>query len=204
MTSLKLSRSRNSTTGCVSGSGDASSRLDPLAEQAAVGEPGQRVVVRLVAQLFLEPRQLGQRLLELAVLECHGRLVGDRLEQAQVLLEEGRALGHSVGDDHRADRARLAAERRDHRLADAGRGTLDVRRDMEERVGLRDHALVERVADRDRESGPSPSVARRRCTCDSRPSASSVRGQEEQLGALGAEHVAGVLEQRHDRRVELR
>ena len=43
--------------------------VDAGAEQGPVAEPRQRVVVGLVAELLLESRQLGERLLELAVLE---------------------------------------------------------------------------------------------------------------------------------------
>ena len=94
--------------------------VDLLEEQAPVGEPGQRVVVGLVAELLLEPRQLGERLLELAVLEGDRGLVGERLEEPQVVVGERRALGQPVADQERADDARLAAERGDHRLAQAG------------------------------------------------------------------------------------
>ena len=59
--------------------------VDPLEEQAPVGESGQRVVVGLVAELLLEPRQLRERLLELAVLERDAGLVGERLEEPQVV-----------------------------------------------------------------------------------------------------------------------
>ena len=87
LTSLKLSRSRNRTTGTRPGVGQLDRLVDLLGEQAAVGEAGQRVVVGLVAELLLEPRQLRERLLQLAVLERDGRLVGERLEQPQVVVE---------------------------------------------------------------------------------------------------------------------
>ena len=72
---------------------------------------GQRVVVGLVAELLLEPGELGQRLLELPVLERDADLVGERLEQAQVVVAEARPLGQPVGDSDRADDPGLADER---------------------------------------------------------------------------------------------
>ena len=93
-------------------------RADPLAdrfeEQRPVRQPGQRVVVGLVAELLLEARQLGQRLLEVAVLEGNRRLVGEGLQQAEVIVAERCPLRQAVGDDHRADDLRLAAQRADH------------------------------------------------------------------------------------------
>ena len=62
--------------------------VDLLGEQGPVGEAGQRVVMGLVAELLLEPRELGQRLLELAVLEGDRGLVGQRLEQPEVVVGE--------------------------------------------------------------------------------------------------------------------
>ena len=118
LTTLKSSRSRNRTTGSRSGVGRTSRALTCSANRLRLREAGQRVVVGLVAELLLEPRELGQRLLELAVLERDRGLVGERLEEAQVVVGEGRALGQAVGDQDRADHAGLAAERRDHRLAD--------------------------------------------------------------------------------------
>ncbi len=64
-----------------------------LGQETAIGQPGKRVVIGLVAQLLLEPGQLGQRLLELAVLERDCRLVGQCLQQSQILGQEGRAFG---------------------------------------------------------------------------------------------------------------
>ena len=92
--------------------------LDLLDEGGPVGQSGQRVVERLVAELLLEPRQLVERLLELAVLEGDRGLVGDRLEQAQVVGLEAVTLTESVDDRQGADDAALADERTDHRLAD--------------------------------------------------------------------------------------
>ena len=75
-------------------------------------------MVGLVAELLLETRQLVKRLFQLAVLECDRSLVGQRLEQAQVVVCEARAFGQPVGDDHEADEPGLTAERADHGLTE--------------------------------------------------------------------------------------
>ena len=86
LTTLKSSRSRNRTTGDAVRRPRPSSRSSTCSTNSApVRQAGQRVVIGLVAELLLEPRQLGQRLLELAVLERDRGLVGERLEQAQVV-----------------------------------------------------------------------------------------------------------------------
>ena len=140
----------------------ASRAFDLLGEHRPVREAGQRVVVGLVAELLLEPRQLGQRLLELAVLERDRGLVGERLEQPQVVVVERGPLGQPVGDGHRADHPGLAEERADHRLADrqAGRGVVG-RRAPEERPALRLEPARDRVVEHPRRPGPSPPAARR-------------------------------------------
>ena len=60
-------------------------RGDDLGEQRSVGQAGQRVVRGLVMELLLEPPELLERLLELAVLERDRGVVGERLEQLEVL-----------------------------------------------------------------------------------------------------------------------
>ena len=139
-------------------------RVDAFDEQAPVRQPGERVVIGLVAELLLEPRKLGQRLLELAVLEGDRRLVGERLEQAQVVLGEGRPLGQPVGDEDGADELGLAAQRADHRVADAR--VVGPRRLVEERPGGRGDPRVQRVRDDPVDRPPSP-PARRRATSSS-------------------------------------
>ena len=113
LTTLKSSRSRNSTARTLSvrqAPPAAASHL--LGEHGPVREPGQRVVVGLVPELLLEPRQLRERLLQLAVLERDRGLVGERLEQAQVVIVERGPLGQPVRDGHRADHPGLAHQRR--------------------------------------------------------------------------------------------
>ena len=75
---------------------------------AAVGEPGQRIGLRLA----LEPVEL----------EREAGVVGERLEQPQVLVRERDGRAEPVAEDHHAAEPRLAAHRRHERLLDAARG----------------------------------------------------------------------------------
>ena len=60
LTSLKSSRSRNSTASDVTDrAGPGQGVLQPVAEQGTVGQPAQGVVERLVLELLLEPLALG-------------------------------------------------------------------------------------------------------------------------------------------------
>ena len=81
---LKSSRSMNSTA--TSPASASSARLHLVGEQAAVGEVGERVVERLVVELLLQRAQLVHGLLQAVVLERDARVVGERLEQLQVLV----------------------------------------------------------------------------------------------------------------------
>ena len=149
--------------------------VDLLGEQAAVGEAGQRVVVGLEPELLLEPRQLRQRLLQLAVLEGDGRLVGERLEEPQVVVGEGRPLGQPVRDDHRPDQPGLAEQRRGHRVADLG--VAAVGRDVEERPVARARRGGGGGRRRRAGGGPSSSGSRSCSQTVSRPSSTvSSRG----------------------------
>src|SRR5262249_42583916 len=58
---------------------------EPLREQRAVRKTRERVVVRLVPQLFLELRERGERLLQLAVLEGNGSVIRECLEQPLIV-----------------------------------------------------------------------------------------------------------------------
>ena len=93
--------------------------VDAVDEQRAVGQAGQRVVVGLVLELALELAQLPDGLLEAVVLERDRGVVGERLEQAQVGVGELAHDAGAVGEQHRADHARLAREHREHRVGDA-------------------------------------------------------------------------------------
>ena len=102
LTILKSSRSRNRTTRLRVLAVSASRSVTRSRKSLRLGRLVKRVVIGLVAQLLLEPRQLGQRLLQVAVLEGRCGLVGQRLEQAQVVVAEGRAFGQPVGDEEGA------------------------------------------------------------------------------------------------------
>ena len=71
---------------------------DSIHEQATIREAGEGVVERLKIQFLLQAGEFGQRTFEVAVLECHRDLVGEGLEQAQVVVAEGRALGQPISD----------------------------------------------------------------------------------------------------------
>ena len=93
-------------------------QLDLVHERGPVGEARQGVVECLVPELLLETRQLVEGLLELAVLERDGGLVGDRLQQAKVVGLEAGAFPEAVDDRQCAEDAVLADQRTDHRLLD--------------------------------------------------------------------------------------
>src|SRR5262249_21667924 len=88
--------------------------------ERTVGEAGQRIVRRLMVELLLEPAELLERLLELAILERDRRVVGERLEQLEILGLEGAQVVERVRDEQRADQRRLAEERRDQAPSDGG------------------------------------------------------------------------------------
>ena len=158
----------------------------------------------LVAELLLEPRQLVKGLLQLPVLEGDGGLVGDGLEQAQVVRLEARALAQAVDDRQCAEDAVLADEGPDHRLATCPQSLVHDRpgRALKARPSLvvRIRSVSSR-GDRDRDHGLGPVAAARRAA---QGGVERRVGEEQQLRALGPEHPAGVLEQGADRRVELR
>ena len=91
-----------------------------LGEERPIGEAGQGIVVGLVLELLLEPRQGAERLLQLAVLERDRRVAGERLEQLEVVGIERTEVAQAVRDEDRSDQARLADQRRVHRVAEAG------------------------------------------------------------------------------------
>jgi hypothetical protein len=74
-----------------------------VAQQDAVGQPGERVVQRLVPELVDQA----------AVLEGHPRVRGHRLQQPHVPVVEAADVAHPVGDGQGADDARVATQR-DH------------------------------------------------------------------------------------------
>ena len=76
-------------------------------------------MVGLVLELALELAQLPHRLLEAVVLQRDRGVGGERLEQPQVGVGEVAHDAGAVGQQHRADDARLAREHREHRVRDA-------------------------------------------------------------------------------------
>ena len=99
-------------------SGRGQPGIDVLAEQAPVGELGQPVVECLVLQLVLQHGQLGQRALQLPVLQGGPGVAGDGRVQPQILRGEGGHVSEPVGHHHGADEPLVRPERRDHGVAD--------------------------------------------------------------------------------------
>ena len=173
--------------------------VDPIEEEGPVGEARQGVVIRLEPELFLEPRELGQRLLEVAILEGHRGLVRERLEEAQIVIRERRAGRESIGDPQRADQVRFAAKRAHHVTpvvvgAQAGR--------HEERRRRIADSLMDRVGTwvgRGHHDLGGAVVARRR---PQRLHLAAARVQDH-LGDFGTEHRPRVTEQRDQGRIEL-
>jgi hypothetical protein len=84
-------------------------RTEPALQAGAVGQPGERVVQRLVPQLVDQ----------LAVAQRDAGVVGDGLEQQDVVLFERAHVAEPVGHGEDADDAGAAAQRHGHRLAHA-------------------------------------------------------------------------------------
>jgi hypothetical protein len=75
----------------------------------AVGQTGECVVICLVAQLLLELRHLGERMLETAVLEQDARMAGEGLEQLDVGVDERADVAEALTDHQQSERPILAA-----------------------------------------------------------------------------------------------
>ena len=99
-----------------------------IGEEHAVGEAGERVVVGLVAELLLQIGHLRERLLEPAVLEQDAGVAGEGLEQLAFGLGERADVAGAVADDQEPERALLAAERADDRVAQPALGEEPVER----------------------------------------------------------------------------
>ena len=99
-------------------------------------------MVGLVVQLVLQRLQLVDGLLEPVVLQRDGGVVGQRLQQAQVVGAEGALEADAVGEHDRADRALLAGQHRDHRVADAARLHVRAQVRRAERRGERDDGVL--------------------------------------------------------------
>ena len=117
LTSLKVTRSTNtSATPSSLPPGRRDGRLEALLEHRAVRQAGDRVVERLVRLLL---RVVLERRDQPAVGEGDVGVVGQRLEQPQVVLDERADLGEPVGDHHRADGHAVGGERHDRRVLHA-------------------------------------------------------------------------------------
>ena len=90
----------------------AEAMLNDLNTAAALG-----AMFELVRALnsAIDTGQLGQRLLEMAVLEGGGGLVRDRFEHPQLIRVVLVAVAHPVGHENRPEEARLACQWADHR-----------------------------------------------------------------------------------------
>ena len=87
-----------------------------LDEVEAVREPGERVVVGLVLQLFLQLGDFGERVLQPAVLEQDARVTGERLEQVDVVVAERGDVADPVADDEQPERPVVSAQGADDRV----------------------------------------------------------------------------------------
>ena len=175
---------------------------EPIEEERAVGQAGQRVVEGLVLEAALELAQLGDEVLEAVVLQRDARVVGQRAEEGEVVAVEA-AHRAAVGDEEGADDARLARERGEHGAlhAAAGQGR------VEQRIGQR--ALEQprgRVAVDERVQGighvaigehhrlDGPALLDRRA----QRLRALVGGQQDDLGEVAAEDVQRALQQPRD------
>ena len=134
-------------------------------------------------------------------------MVRERLEELEVFRLERADVAQGVGHEERADERRLAGERRDQRLAavPACRAvrSFDRRQVDEPRLALGDGTdqdrIIQRESDRlhhhDRVAGPDLTA---------QDLIALMARQKADLGHIGPEHLSGVLEQRHDRGIELR
>ena len=174
--------------------------LDPVDEEHAVGELGQRVVEGTIRQLVLERGQSQQPVVEAAALDGEGDDVGERLEGLVVdaVLAD---LGPAHAQGQVADRARVEPERHRQAARDAeaareprhpgiGAGGGDVHHAVDRRcqgpillvveIDGAHHVQRLAVADRGPERGRGARV-----------------GHERQLAAVGPEAMARAPEEVH-------
>ncbi len=87
-----------------------------LDEVEAVREPGERVVVGLMLQLFLQLGDFGERMLQPAVLEQDARVTGERLEEVDVVVAERGDVANPVADDEQSERLVVSTQGADDRV----------------------------------------------------------------------------------------
>ena len=82
--------------------------LDRLEEMETVRESGERVVIRLVAELLLQLSHLSKRMLQPAVLEQDARMAREGLEELDVCITERADVAHTLTDQEQPKRPVLA------------------------------------------------------------------------------------------------
>ena len=147
--------------------GLAGERLrDARGEESAVRQPGERVVVGLVAELLLQLGHLRQRALEPSVLEQHARVARERLEQGEVLVGERGHVAHPVTHHEDAEHPLIAAQSADDRVRESTRLQEIVQRvrvappGEEQRVIRRTRPLKRELGDRRERLGMHEQLAR--------------------------------------------
>ena len=179
---------------------------DLLAEERAVRQAGERVVVGLVVQLLLQVAQLEDRLLEAVELQRGARVGGERLEEREVLRGEAAREAEAVGQHERADDPLLAVQDGQHAVAHApllqvgderGRERLGERDGTRRAAGRRAHRVGHAAVDRLHRLARVPRA-------EARPQGRAALGAEEHdLGLLGAERLQRAGEQALERRGDL-
>ena len=183
--------------------------VDAGVEEAPVRQARERVVERLVAELRLEIGELGERLLELLVLEQQRRVAREGAEELLVLLSERRHLVGAVADEQHAEQAVLAHERGEDRVLEAALGQVGVER----RPSRRSRAIVTSPplassassaprSAADMSAGSSSELAVRPHRAAERP-LTRIERQHQELGVLGAEQSTRGAQQLVDAGVEL-
>ncbi len=143
-------------------------------------------------------------MLQPSALEDHAGLVGEHLEQAQVLVIETGHLAETVGDEHRAHHVVLAAQHHRHRVAQPAL--------VEERAGIAVGAAADSEQKRRVEQEPADELQLRLVERDRRHElrrdllvdrraqhgVALAGGQERDLRALGAEHLARLPQETGD------
>ena len=175
-----------------------------------VGKAGERVVIRLVAELLLELRHLRERVLEPAVLEQDARMAGEGHEQLDVGLVERADVAETLTDDEQPERPVLAAERRDDRVLEPARLQERVEcmggappREQRRRADRGDFCERGRIPRREPLLWVHQQLALRTADAAQRPLLVCGR-EEEDLAVLGAEQAARGDEKLPDREAELR
>ena len=91
---------------------------DAICEQHAVRKAGERVVVGLMAELFLKLGDLGEGVFEAPVLEQDAGMTRECPEQLSVGLRERADVSHSVADQQESEHALFSAKRADDRVVE--------------------------------------------------------------------------------------